>query len=229
MEDPVALNWLKDIGVAAATLLVFGRVMYLLVEALVVFFRGVREDNRERNVQFGMLLNTNQAIASQMELTHQAIEQGMQAGERHTEAMRASTAELAAMRHDMDKGFSVARNYLVEHLQPFDVALDEMVDEVANLVTHITQEFQKDGQLQSTTQQSISGLSTQLDAYQVSVIAAIVETLQPALDKLDKLEVQLTETRTAVVSAVEQVIEEKLLGMARAEQPMENRPSPSEN
>lgn len=69
------MNWLKDISIALAVLLVLGRVMFTLTQTAAEFLRGLREDNKERNQHFEMLLGINQSIAQQTELTRNAIEQ----------------------------------------------------------------------------------------------------------------------------------------------------------
>lgn len=69
------MNWLKDISIALAVLLVLGRVMFTLTQTAAEFLRGLREDNKERNQHFEMLLGIHQNIAQQTELTRSAIEQ----------------------------------------------------------------------------------------------------------------------------------------------------------
>src|SRR5579859_1459360 len=69
--DLTVLNWVKDAGIGVVVVIVMGRVIYLLAEAAIIYLKGLREDNKERNAQFARLLGMS---AGEMELTRKAIE-----------------------------------------------------------------------------------------------------------------------------------------------------------
>src|SRR5258708_15969630 len=99
--DPLILNWLKDVGIATATLLVLGNVMARLLQSTIEFYRGVREDNKERNKQFATLLGINEAIAGQMDLTRQAIEHSARSSVEQDHAIRSNTEGMDTLRLDI--------------------------------------------------------------------------------------------------------------------------------
>ncbi len=122
--DPGLLNWLKDVGIASATLLVLGRIMFLLLQVTSEFYRGVREDNRARNRQIEELLATNKAIAGQMVLTRHAILRSTRASEQQDSAIRANAEEVAALRTDL----AAARQEILSSLDEFRAAHRSPVD-----------------------------------------------------------------------------------------------------
>ncbi len=112
--DPELLNLAKDVGIGLVALLVLGKIIFTLVQAVQEFLEGMREENVARNKHFEALLEINQAIASQIELTRQAIERESESNARQDKAIQASLAEIAALHQDLTKGFEAAQGQLDE-------------------------------------------------------------------------------------------------------------------
>jgi hypothetical protein len=122
--DPDMLNLAKDVGISLVALLVLGKIIFTLVQAVQEFLRGTREENKARNKHFEALLKINQAIASQIELTRLAIERESESNARQDKAIQASLAELAALRADIASGFEATQGQLTQGLAPLNSKLE---------------------------------------------------------------------------------------------------------
>ncbi len=189
--DLTTLTFLKDAGIGLAALLILGRIMFSLVQAAVEFFHGLREDNKERNGHFAMLLATNQAIAGQMELTRQAIERSAKRAEAQSEAIQANTTEVAGVRQAVGR--------LTQELEPLGAALDRDLKGPG-------EDF--GAQLTQATHQVIDSLSQKVDDAQENVAGALQTAMQPVLTKLDTMRRELGETRQAILDGFGQVVRE---------------------
>jgi hypothetical protein len=122
--DPDMLNLAKDVGISLVALLVLGKIIFTLVQAVQEFLKGTREENRARNRHFEALLEINQAIANQIELTRLAIERESESNARQDKAIQASLAELAALRADIASGFEATQGQFTQGLAPISDKLE---------------------------------------------------------------------------------------------------------
>jgi hypothetical protein len=100
MEPLVEQGWLnlvKDASIGVIALLVLGRILFLLGNVATTFLGEIREDNKARNEQFNLLLQINQAVAGQIELTRLAIERHGESTTQQEALLRASIQDLTGL------------------------------------------------------------------------------------------------------------------------------------
>jgi hypothetical protein len=100
MEPLVEQGWLnlvKDASIGGIALLVLGRILFLLGNVATTFLSEIREDNKARNEQFKLLLQINQAVAGQIELTRLAIERHGESTTQQEALLRASIQDLTRL------------------------------------------------------------------------------------------------------------------------------------
>jgi hypothetical protein len=181
-------NFLKDVGIAAATLIIFGRIMYELVQALSEYYKATREDNKERNQQFETLLRINESIANQMELTRKAIEVSTDVSERQDEAIRQSSAEVSTLQHDVLAGFQAVQTSWITHLHPMTQSLESIIYEMKDLNNQVQASSTNiETHLSDAGQDLLLDIQTKLGESQTVFIKTMAATLLPVLEKLDAL------------------------------------------
>ena len=178
MLDPVLLTWLKDVGIATAILLVLGRIMVQLVQAAIEFFRGVREDNRERNRQVQALLAINQAIAGQMALTREAIERSAHSSERQEQAIQSNVDEVATLQEQLVSGLDRSRAVMADEV----AALHRELAGMERLDTKLDQTRTS---LASALQQvldRLDELGSQIQATRADILHSLEQAVETRLD-----------------------------------------------
>jgi len=157
--DLTLLNWVKEAGIAVVVVIVMGRVIYLLAEAAIIYLKGLREDNKERNAQFARLLGMS---AGEMELTRKAIEHMTRShrglggevaslGERLVEGdtllrlkvEQTAREAVADLTQKLDHSQTHIIRSVVEALQPALDKLDELGSQLAEARADLLDAFEK--------------------------------------------------------------------------------------
>jgi hypothetical protein len=190
------LNFFKDIGIAVSILFVFGRIMLRLVQAWIEHLQSVREDNKARNSHFGLLLATNQSIASQVELTRQAIERGTRAQDRHDDTLRSTTTVVSSLQQEMQQGFTTTQREVQSQVSP-----------VLNGIAHLLVEMDA---LSKGIDSDNATLLGEIGSHIKTTQGFLAEQLLPIVTKLDDLTTQIVQTRQEIVAAVQYVAQPEL-------------------
>jgi hypothetical protein len=163
--DLTLLNWIKDFGVGVVGLYVMGRVIYLLAEAAIVYWKGLREDNKERNEQFAKLLSIN---ADEVQLTRKAIEH-------MTRSHRSLIGEVASLGERLVE----EDNQLQLHLDMTTrEAVDDLKEKIDDSQTHILLEVR---QALQPALDKLDELEGHLADARVELLAAFEKAVQTRL------------------------------------------------
>jgi hypothetical protein len=179
--DLTLLNWFKDAGIGILAVYVMGRVFYALAEGAILYWKGLREDNKERNAQFAKLLGMS---AGEMELTRKAIEH-------MTRSQRSLGSEVTGLGERLMEGETHLQLHLEQITREAVADLSEKLDHNQN---HIVQEVAR-------ALDKLDKLGDQLADTKVDILEALEKVVQ---DKLGRSQASAATEMTVEVSSPSQ-------------------------